>query len=376
MKAKIFVVIVLGLLSVSVTRSANAMAYEVTELNPVLFLNGGSYEPAALPQGINNAGQVVGTTPIGYPVIWNGVVPTSLGGQGYAYAINNAGQVVGVQGYTATRWSGSITTPPLSPLPEAVYSIARGINDNGQVAGTSQGYTANGTLYGNAVIWNGGTPTALSTPSGSGSSAAYAINNSGQVVGVINGFGATIWNSGVPTALPGGSVAIAINNAGQVLGYGNNGPSVMLWSGGTATNLGMFSATGINNAGQVVGYSVTDNGSVLNAVLWENGTLLDLNNLLDSSGAGWTLWEATAINDLGQIVGAGFVDGGSPTNGELSAFLLTPCDTCVAVPYSGINFGVSGTPLPATLPLFATGLGALGLFGWRRKRKNAAIAAA
>lgn len=31
--------------------------------------------------------------------------------------------------------------------------------------------------------------------------------------------------------------------------------------------------------------------------------------------------------------------------------------------------GVSTTPLPATLPLFATGLGALGLFRWRRKRK-------
>jgi len=30
------------------------------------------------------------------------------------------------------------------------------------------------------------------------------------------------------------------------------------------------------------------------------------------------------------------------------------------------------TPLPAALPLFATGLGALGLFGWRRKRKGAA----
>ena len=36
---------------------------------------------------------------------------------------------------------------------------------------------------------------------------------------------------------------------------------------------------------------------------------------------------------------------------------------------------VSATPLPATLPLFASGLGALGLLGWRRKRKNAAIAA-
>jgi len=34
------------------------------------------------------------------------------------------------------------------------------------------------------------------------------------------------------------------------------------------------------------------------------------------------------------------------------------------------------TPLPAALPLFATGLGALGLLGWRRKRYNAAAALA
>lgn len=36
---------------------------------------------------------------------------------------------------------------------------------------------------------------------------------------------------------------------------------------------------------------------------------------------------------------------------------------------------VSATPLPAALPLFAGGLGAIGLVGWRRKRKAAAIAA-
>ena len=36
---------------------------------------------------------------------------------------------------------------------------------------------------------------------------------------------------------------------------------------------------------------------------------------------------------------------------------------------------VSTTPLPAALPLFATGLGAMGLFGWRRKRKAQAVAA-
>ena len=34
------------------------------------------------------------------------------------------------------------------------------------------------------------------------------------------------------------------------------------------------------------------------------------------------------------------------------------------------------TPLPAALPLFAAGLGAMGLLGWRRKRKNAAALAA
>jgi hypothetical protein len=31
------------------------------------------------------------------------------------------------------------------------------------------------------------------------------------------------------------------------------------------------------------------------------------------------------------------------------------------------------TPLPATFPLFATGLGVLGLLGWRRKRKAARV---
>jgi hypothetical protein len=42
----------------------------------------------------------------------------------------------------------------------------------------------------------------------------------------------------------------------------------------------------------------------------------------------------------------------------------------------GIKVGIpTATPLPAALPLFAIGLSALGLLGWRRKRK-AAIAAA
>jgi hypothetical protein len=42
---------------------------------------------------------------------------------------------------------------------------------------------------------------------------------------------------------------------------------------------------------------------------------------------------------------------------------------------SGTASPVAATPLPAGLPLFATGLGALGLLGWRRKRKAGASVA-
>jgi hypothetical protein len=38
-------------------------------------------------------------------------------------------------------------------------------------------------------------------------------------------------------------------------------------------------------------------------------------------------------------------------------------------------WSLNPVPLPAALPLFATGLGALSLLGWRRKRKAAALAA-
>ena len=43
-----------------------------------------------------------------------------------------------------------------------------------------------------------------------------------------------------------------------------------------------------------------------------------------------------------------------------------------ALTIGGQSIDTSTTPLPAALPLFASALGALGLLGWRRKRKNAA----
>jgi PEP-CTERM motif len=50
---------------------------------------------------------------------------------------------------------------------------------------------------------------------------------------------------------------------------------------------------------------------------------------------------------------------------------LTPANNAVGT----ITASPATVPLPSTLPLFATGLGVLGLLGWRRKRK-AAVAAA
>ena len=82
----------------------------------------------------------------------------------------------------------------------------------------------------------------------------------------------------------------------------------------------------------------------------------------------------TALSSTNSFSGAptgfslAFID--VPTSGGLLSF----------TDFSDLNLSAvstgSQTPLPAAFPLFATGLGALGLLGWRRKRKGAAPAAA
>lgn len=55
-----------------------------------------------------------------------------------------------------------------------------------------------------------------------------------------------------------------------------------------------------------------------------------------------------------------------PLNGTL---LITRTDQILRLtPISG-GFDVNPTPLPAALPLFASGMGVLGFFGWRRQRR-------
>jgi hypothetical protein len=100
--------------------------------------------------------------------------------------------------------------------------------------------------------------------------------------------------------------------------------------------------------------SLSLSGSVLGQAL-----NVGLNPLQTSSGA-------TSIVTSGNqfLVNSFFNVYLSASLGSSPAFDLSPFQlTLVASP-------VSSTPLPDALPLFATGLAALALFGWRRKRRS------
>lgn len=78
-------------------------------------------------------------------------------------------------------------------------------------------------------------------------------------------------------------------------------------------------------------------------------------------------------------LGVAAYSGGSGLLAQTQPFYPGP--TFLTHPGESLGFeldgaAVSATPLPAALPLFASGLGALGLFGWRRKRKAVATLAA
>jgi probable HAF family extracellular repeat protein len=204
---------------------------------------------------------------------------------------------------------------------------------------------------------------------GGSSSGAWAINDSGQAAGYSYTAGnaslqAVVWNGAAPTVLGslGGTYngASAINNSGQVAGYswtaGNASQQAVVWNGTAPTVLGSLggtnsSAAAINDSGQVVGYSTTTTGQF--GTIWNGTTAININTLLTSDPSGILLLALTGINSFGQIVGYG-----SDSSGNWDAVLLTPTSS------------VSATPIPAALPLFASGLGALGLLGWRRKRKQ------
>ena len=247
------------------------------------------------------------------------------------------------------------------------HSFGAGVNDAGLVVGWAETAVHDTTcsplsaqvLQFRAVIWdpkdgsNGKVKARELSPfPGDATSAATAINDLGQVVGIsgdcdqaVGRFSArraVLWDkNGHVTKLPNlGGISwhtpMDINDQGDVVGFSNPkepGDEVgdfiargFLWIKGAATATDLKALPGdffsqafaINSHGQVVGVSFGGlNGA--HAFLYENGVLTDLNDIL-GSGNGDVFLSAQDINDAGQITGR-VRDFAS---GQILAFVATP----------------------------------------------------
>ncbi|MHB8069256.1 MAG: BACON domain-containing protein [Desulfobaccales bacterium] len=201
-------------------------------------------------------------------------------------------------------------------------SRAYAINDSGQIVGGST--TASGQSH--AFLYSGGVMTDLGTLGGTDST-AYGINDSGQIVGgssiASNNIHAFLYSGGVMTDLGtlGGTTisAYGINNSGQIVGESTTASGqthAFIYSGGTMTDLGTLGGTGsrayaINDSGQIVGDSFTASGQT-HAFLYSGGVMTDLGTL------GGTTSLAHGINNSGQIVGES-----ATASGQIHVFLFS-----------------------------------------------------
>lgn len=350
---------------------SKATGYVFTLLESLMPL---PYVGVSVGFSINNSGQVAG---ISYPfqggprsVVWNGKYLTVLDslselGEG-ALAINDAGHVAGwgfsSQGGSAfaAKWIDGAPIE-LDRIAAGQGATAYAINATGQVVGVSDSEARpDGKSGGLPVIWNGTTATALRAPDAP-YGGTYGINDAGQVVGNVYNIGdkylrAAVWNGLVPTlldSLGGTSIAFAINNSTQIVGASytvENIQRAVIWNGTSVTALdspsvGNSYATSINSAGQIVGRSAIAAGVGGRATLWNGGNAIDLNAFLDANFTldGWVLEEAKDINDSGQITGYAI----NSNTGEERAFLLSP------------------VPEPKSMLMLLLGVCAL---GWRFRR--------
>ncbi len=221
----------------------------------------------------------------------------------------------------------SLGTVSVSPKSQAqtyrainlgVNTYATAINNAGQVVG----YTKI-TGMGQPFLWANGTVTWLGLFGGF-SGQAYGINDTGQIVGEIEGLpggdDATLWADGTITnlggILGGSSSASGINSSSQVVGTSyvgsnscyNPAENAFIWIGGVISSLDPSTsvnsiATAINDAGDAVGYvqSSLVSACASQAALFAGGTTTILPQL--PGGDSSTVTVANAINSAGQIVG-------------------------------------------------------------------------
>ncbi len=141
------------------------------------------------------------------------------------------------------------------------------------------------------------------------------------------------------------------------------GTIVTTCDNGCALNSGDISSFNLSVTGTYDGVIAGTEADASPQPLTANST-----NLVFSSAAGYNLFQDPSGSSItftsGDVVLDVVVNGVSHTS-----YLIQ------AMPFDIAN-SAAATPLPAALPLFATGLGAMGLICWRRKRKNTAAIAA
>jgi probable HAF family extracellular repeat protein len=264
-------------------------------------------QTAALPQGINSVGQVVGLGDEDVSTfLWNPSNPNGSAGAMFdlghlggghnsgATAINDVGQIVGHTWPRSFLWTP--TTPngntgsmiDLGDLPGgADISLASDINSRGHVVGFSDTETRD-----RAFLW---------TPDTANGSTGSMIN-----LGALPGMNQ--------------SRAEAINSLGQVIGrsFGNvdEPASIFLWT------------------------PDVPNGTT--------GTMIDLKTFFPpQTVTGWTSLAVTDINDRGQISGHGRFDADGPRGARFveRAFLLTPVPEPMCQGYLIWYIGLSVLPI-------------------------------
>lgn len=245
----------------------------------------------------------------------------TLGGnQGFATAINNRGQVVGwaetpvhdptcttpqVLQFRAVVWdTRRDTRRALPPFPGDSTSAATAINEDGDVVGISGDCdVAVGRFSArHAVLWSHGSVSEIPNLGGAAWHTPMDINERGDVVGFSNPAGA---------GDPGDFIAHAFLRSKH---------SHRALDLGTLPGDVLSEAFAINERGQVVGVSFGGaNGS--RAFLWQDGVMMDFNDLVGPGNLD-AFQSAQDINEAGQITGR----VRDHVTGATLTFVATPID--------------------------------------------------